>query len=108
MISSAWALLTKQKNISSVSSSFIPSEETWQWETSWASLLEGVIGQLQEINQNITFLYSFKPLVNRGLRPELSYLLVHPDMPKSLVAPFVGLVLSHTRKASDSSSSSDE
>ena len=80
---------------------------TWQWETSWATLLEGFIGQLQEVNQNKTLLYSLKSLVTSGLHPELSYLLVHPDMPKLLVAPFVALVLANTRKAQGQGSSGD-
>ena len=97
------SMLIDKKQSYLVKSSFLPFGEQWQWETFFADIFKGTIGQLQEVNQNKTLLYSVKPLVKKGVRPELSYLLIHPDMPKALVAPFVALVLSNTRKTYNSS-----
>jgi hypothetical protein len=101
------SMLIDKKQSYPVKSPFLPFGEQWQWEASFADIFKGTIGQLQEVNQNKTLLYSVKPLVKKGVRPELSYLLVRPDMPKALVAPFVALVLSGTRKASGQGGSGD-
>ncbi len=84
----------KTKTLCEIESKLIPEGQTWQWQSNnWAVEDD----QLIDTTHNRVLLAT---LPSGGGVSEVNYMVVHPEMSKALVAPFVHLSLLRSRSSS--------